>query len=763
MLREKLAAIAAAVACLLSSAVRAQAAPEVPANTTLNEVVVTAQRREESLKDVPLSVTVATAAQLEQRNFNRPEELPYLVPSLQLTSFQDSPGATNFSIRGVGTASFSNLVEPSVATVIDGIVMSRPEMGVMEFSDIDRIEVLSGPQGMLFGKNASAGLVNIVTTRPELNQTEFQVDGDWGRAGAADDPSEYRGQVMANVPLSSTAALRVNAYFSNLDPLYKDLYGDTGDFGQKQAGGKVKFLVEPTDALSVYLSADYSESTGMGAGAFTQRSNGPASSFTPYDAAVGIVPSPNNVYLASNALTTLHFAVGGIQSEVAYKLNDDLTLTNILGYREYDSHYDNDFDLLPVNILDASDAAFHMSQITEEVRISSSSQGRFNYQAGLFYYNGVSDRTDFSSGDLGLGAPAAPFVDWLGLHARNNENTESYAAYGQGTLKLTDQLRLTGGLRVTHDDVKLNAYNYDTDADVINISTVAGPVSYDEEQKHTNVSGRVSAQYDLTPDTMTYVTIATGYKGPGFNLSWSGSPGAAPVGPETSVDYELGIKTTLARQLAFNASVYLEQFHNFQVQSYVPGPTPGTAAFIIQNAGQVRAVGVEAQAQWNVTHGLSFSAGLNYNDAVYTRFTGAPCYGGQTVVQGCINAAVDASGNQLANAPRWTGTLGGDYKHDLGHNLAGFLHVDAYAVSTVNFNADLDPNTVQTGYTLVNGSLGILGNGDTWKLSLYCRNCADRRFASFIQSNPAGGPGDYDQAFSVDSFRTIGVAARYRF
>ncbi|WP_299006012.1 TonB-dependent receptor plug domain-containing protein [uncultured Caulobacter sp.] len=144
-----------------------------PAKSALvDAVIVTAQRRSESLQDVPLSVTVASADALKQRSYSNPAQLVFMVPSLQLTNFQASPGATNFSIRGIGTASFSHLVEPSVATVIDDIVMSRPEMGVAEFSDLSRVEVLNGPQGMLFGKNASAGLVNIVTTRPKIGAFE---------------------------------------------------------------------------------------------------------------------------------------------------------------------------------------------------------------------------------------------------------------------------------------------------------------------------------------------------------------------------------------------------------------------------------------------------------------------------------------------------------------------------------------------------------------------------------------------------------------
>ena len=231
---------------------------------TLNEIVVTSERRAENLKEVPLSVTVATAADLDANNFTSPEQLPYLVPTLQVTSFQASPGATNFSIRGIGTQSFSNLVEPSVATVIDGVVMGRPEMGVMSFSDLERVEVLSGPQGMLFGKNASAGLVNIVTTRPQLNETDFQVHSSFGELNAADDPTQFIMRATANLPLGSTAAARITGFYSDTQPIIHDVFSGVGDYGEKQAGVRAKLLFEPTDALSLYFSGDWTESTGVG-------------------------------------------------------------------------------------------------------------------------------------------------------------------------------------------------------------------------------------------------------------------------------------------------------------------------------------------------------------------------------------------------------------------------------------------------------------------------------------------------------------------
>ena len=288
-------------------------------------------------------------------------------------------------------------------------------------------------------------------------------------------------------------------------------------------------------------------------------------------------------------------------------------------------------------------------------------------------------------------------------------------------------------------------------------------MSYDERIHHTNVSWRASFQDDFTRDLMGYVTVASGYKGPGFNLAWAGHPGAAPVGPETSMDYEIGVKSTFFQAVTLNASLYWEDFKDFQTQSYLPGPTPGSGTDIVQNAGRLRAKGIEAQAQWNATRALKFSAGFNYNDAVYAEFPRAPCYPGQTAAQGCAAGFVNASGNALTNAPRWTGNLAGDYQQPINARLTALVHADAYALSAVNFSPNLDPSTAQSGYRLFNASVGLGDANEKWKVALFCRNCFDRRFASFIANNPAGGPTDYDQSFALDSFRLIGISADLHF
>jgi iron complex outermembrane receptor protein len=750
------------VSMLLTGAAMPAWAQTSAAAPVVDEIIVTAQRRAESLQDVPVSVAVASANTLQARNYTNPAQLVFLVPSLQLTNFQASPGATNFSVRGIGTASFSHLVEPSVATVIDDIVMSRPEMGVAEFSDLSRVEVLNGPQGMLFGKNASAGLVNIVTTRPKIGVFEGFSNASVESLAAAAHPNVYKVDTTLNIPLSSIAAARVTAFYSDEDPLIGNtVAGGFSDFGRKEYGARAKLLIEPTDNWSIYLGADFADSDGMGTGNFTPRSEGPA--LAGLHASAGVVPSPDNLYQSSDAPSDIQYQIGGAQANVSYTFADGTTLTDIVGYRSYRANHTIDLDLAQIDLLNHAGARFKFEQVTNELRLASRRTGDLTYQGGIFYYRGFDRRQDRLRGNIALGAPPPGKEDWLGIDAQDDLHSQSWAGYAQGSYKATQKLTLTAGGRVTRDKVRFNG-GY-TDANVV-ISVAGGgpgPQNFQDTQTHTDFSWRTSAQYALTPEVNAYVTAARGYKGPGYNLSWAGSPGAAPVGPETSMNYEFGLRSTLFGRLLLNGTVYLENFDDFQVQSFKSSGVPGVGSFIIQNAGSLRARGVEANFSLRIDPKLSLSGSAAYNDAVYRRFAGAPCYAGQTPAQGCVAGAVDAAGHRLVNAPAWTGTLGVDYRYPLASGWTVLTHADVYARSKSNFSPNGDPNTLQGGYAVANASLALAGGDERWTLRAFCRNCFDERFVTAIGSTVVGGPGDYGQSFGVDSFRSLGVAVNVRY
>lgn len=753
----------AAVGALVPTAAAAQDGQASAQASENGVIMVTAQRREQDLAEVPLAISVVDSAALAARNFTNPAQLPLLVPSLQLTNFQASPGATNFSVRGIGTASFSHLIEPSVATVIDGVVMGRPEMGVMDFSDLERVEVLNGPQGMLFGKNASAGLVNIVTTRPQLGERAMRGEISWGNIEAAHNVSSWRMNATANVPLGEQMAVRVTGYVSDDGALVGNTY-DQGfdDFGRTQYGARAKLLIDNGSGLSLYVSGDFARSEGMGTGVYTARADAPGGTFEGLDEDYGIVAGPDNLFQSSDAPTDLTYKVGGVQAELAYEFGSGASLTNITAWRAYDSEHTIDFDLRPLDIVNVSSAAFSFRQFSNELRLASASNVPLEYQFGLYFYHATGKRTDLLVGQLGFEGPPEDFSYWLGLRGQNDLTTDSYAAYGQVTYHATDALALTAGGRLTRDELDFVG-THNNDDILIGIQGEAGTQTYLKSQQNTDFSWRLSALYEVSPDLNAYVTVANGYKGPGYNLSWSGLPGAVAIGAETSMDYEVGIKASLARNLRFDVALYSERFKNFQVQSYRDTDIPGVGSFVVQNAGSLRARGVEANLSWGLSSDLTLSGGVAYNDAVYTDFTGAQCYPGQTVVQGCVDGSFDASGSRLVNAPEWSGNVALDYDTVVSTGYRLFAHADVSARSGVNFSANGNPNTLQGGFGLINGSIGFGDEDESWSLSLFCRNCGDKRYVTFIENNPGGATGDYGQSFALDSFRTVGVRFGFDF
>lgn len=758
-------ASAAALLVGLASQAQAQSATTSSEDASAgdNAILVTAQRREERLQDVPLSISVVSAEALDARGFTNPSQLPLLVPSLQLTNFQAAPGATNFSIRGIGTASFSHLIEPSVATVIDGVVMGRPEMGVMDFSDVERVEVLNGPQGMLFGKNASAGLVQIITSRPVLGETSAKGEISWGNIEAASNVSSWRLNNTANVPLGEALAARASVYLSDDGSLIGNTNPDGfHDFGRTQYGGRAKVLFDDGSGFSLYLSGDYAKSEGMGTGVYTGRVDAPGGAFADLDEAYDIVASPDNLFQSSDAPTDLTFKAGGIQAEASYEFQNGASITNIAAWRAYDSQHTIDFDLRPIDISNVSAADFRLRQFTNELRIASPGGAPVEYQAGLFYYHATGGRRDLTLGELGFDAPPEDYDHWLGFRGQNDLTTNSYAAYGQLTFHATPALSLTAGGRLTRDELHFVA-EHDNDGILIGIQGEPGTQSYDASQSNTDFSWRFSALYEFSPRLNGYVTVSRGYKGPGYNLSWSGVPGGASVGSETSMNYEAGLKGSISRNVRFDISAYWETFEDFQVQSFRDTDIPGVGTFLIQNAGSLRARGIEANFSALAGAGLTFSGGVAFNDAVYTDFVGAPCYPGQTAGQGCVAGSVNASGNRLVNAPKWSGNFAVDLDTPVSDSLRFVGHGDIAARSGVNFSPNGNPNTIQDGYAVFNASLGIGAAERTWSISVFCRNCTDKRYVTFIENNPAGSVGDYGQSFALDSFRTVGVKFGYDF
>ncbi|MGV1683867.1 TonB-dependent receptor [Sphingopyxis sp. NJF-3] len=717
------------------------------------DIIVTAQKRAENLQDVPISATVVSADQLAARQIFDPSQLQLVAPSLQVKSFNAALGASNFSIRGVGTLSFSPTIESSVTPVIDGVVMGSPALGFMNYLDLAQIEVLNGPQGMLFGKNASAGLVNITTRRPEIGRFDGQLMGEVAQMKVPGDGLLYRLQGIVNVPLGETAALRVSASQTHTDPVIKNLVAvPDSQYGQDQTSLRAKLLWEPTPELSIYIAGDYAHSSGVGSGGAADRIVRPASPFAAENASLGIIASPDNFYSSYGAPTRATFDVGGVQANIDYEFSGGHTLTSITAWRKFDSTNLFDSDKHRVDILDTNLQLSTITQFTEELRLASPVGQFFEYQLGLYYFDMDTDTSITASGAFGQTAPPpAGFDAWLGIRSDGILASKSYAAFGQGTLNLSDRLRFTVGGRYTYDKLKLNSVN-DASGFVI---PLGGPGSRDQRISEENFSWRIGAQYDLTDNVMAYASVARGYKGPGFNLSID--PNAPLIMPEIPTSYEAGIKSTLLdRRLIFNISGYTSTFKNFQAQAF----DTASNGYVLLNAGELKSRGFEIEASALPAEGLVFNLGVSYVDAFFSDFQGDKCYPFQPNCR--ANGTVDSSGNRLPNVPKWTVSLTGRYETPVNESMAVFLQGALYARTSSNFSSTEDPNTELKGYALFDASVGLKQMDDKYKLTLFCRNCFDKRQPTFINSN-SQARGDYYHMFGLNSFRTLGVSLEGRF
>lgn len=762
----KLTAIAAAIVGAQAHVTGVQAQTDNSVERAqLEEIIVTAQKRSEDVQSVPIAVSVLTADELQKQNIFDAAQLQYSVPSLQQQSTNNQVGATNFFIRGVGTAIYGPAVESTVATVIDDVVMARPAMGVVQFFDLERVEVLRGPQGMLFGKNASAGLVNIVTALPRLDRFESLAHLSYGNTSSGSSGHEALAQGAVNLPVSSNSAARLSAFVTEQDGFAKNVVSDE-DLGLFEYGARAKYLWQPTDALEVFLAADYARESGPGGSVLIRRSDAPGGFVAGQNASVGIVASPDNVKVAGNAPTDNRFELWGGQAKVVYSFGNGYSLTDIVAYRTYEDHSALDTDTLPIRFFDGNDQGRDQKQFSNELRLTSPAGGAVEYQVGLYYLDVRDEGYLRQSADLDPFFPPPPsgFIANFGAAGGSSVQNESYAAFGQTKVALSDSLRLILGGRYTHDEVEGESTS--DGAGYVIPSQPSGSLrgALDKD----NFSFRVGAEFDVTPDVMTYVTYARGYKAPTFG----GGTGTEPIRAEIPTNVEVGLKSTLLdRRLVLNLAAYQVRFEDFQAQAF----DPQLLRFTTTNAGEVRTRGVELDFRALPLDSLTLSGGLAYNDAVYESFAGVACYYGQPAgtsgTNVCLpNGTTDVTGNRLAFAPEWAGSLAAEYVRSIGAGLDGFITTTYYYRSSVNYTAAHDPKTRVGGYGMLGGSIGVETNEGKVRAAIFARNVLDKRVPTFIVADiasPLYGDdvlgGNYWQQFGESSFRTVGVSLDVRF
>ena len=744
----------------------------------LEEVIVTATKRASNLQDVPIAVTALSGNDLVKALVGSSEDLVQLVPSLNLNKGAN-PRQTSFSIRGIGTVTYSSGIEPSISTMLDGVVMGQTGMAFAQLVDMERVEVLRGPQGTLFGKNASGGVVHFITRDPT---DEFEAEV----RGYATDDQEYRSSFTVSDALTENLAGRLTGYYNKDEGWIKNAFdGDTVN-DSDDWGIRGKLLWEPTETLQLKWSSDYSEAkTHCCVLAF--RSLNPYPATPPNNQAqvdgilaqlAPVVPSDKNRKVNLNGDLTTDTDASGHSLEANWDVAHH-TVTSISAYRDWSQNSRGDNDQLPVDALGfLQGGKSRQNQFSQELRLTSPADQFISYVAGLYYFDQTVDRKFDRSFNVTGNQRTEAVADF-------KVDSLNYAAFGEAVINLHQDWRLVAGLRWTHDDLK---FDFERTGSTLG----ADPQSYfKRDTDESKWSGKIALEWNVTDEAMTYISYAQGYKGPAFNVGFGSTPANTdPVDPETSHAYELGLKSTwFEDRLILNVAVFHTKFDDFQasasqfdakldengnpIDENGDGQDDGVFSFVLDNVGKVETQGVEIDFTALPMENLTISGGMAYIDAQINEFQGAGCsfgqtyrgvgYKGQTT---CADspATQDLSGGDLPATPEWKFTLSASFLVPLTSapfDLA--LNGNYRYQDEVQYLIEQDVNTTQDGYGILDLSMVALDHNEHYTVTLFTKNVFDEWYVSSINSLVGTfTPNGYAHQVPRYAERTIGVEARYR-
>lgn len=748
----------------------------------LEEVIVTANKREQNLQDVSLAVTALPSSVLKDALLARSTELVNLVPSLNLQG-SGNGRSSSFNIRGIGTQSFSSAVEPSVSTVLDGVVLGRSGMAFTQLVDIQRVEVLRGPQGTLFGKNASGGVVHFITKDPsEELEAEIQL--------FATEDEEYRSSFTVSNSLSDELAFRLTGYFNQDNGWVDNVFdgsslNDTDDWGLRG-----KLLWQISDNLSLKWTVDGNDrESSCCVSPFRSWEVFPAN--PPNNAAriedllgqlAPASPSESNILVNlngdENGNLTSDTSSFGNALELVWDVGSH-TVTSISSLREWEVTERGDVDQLPSSLLGFNQGGgSEQEQFTQEIRITSPGDQRITYVAGLYYFDQKINRRFDRSFDLtGNDRTQAEAIILV--------NTLNYAGFGEATFHLNDSMRILAGTRYTYDDV-----DFEFERVGATLGANAEPF-FTRQTDNSDVSGKLVAEWNVSDSAMLYASYVQGYKGPAFTLSFGSRPDtSAPVEPETSDAFELGLKSQwFDNRLTLNVALFKSEYDDFQAQAsqFIPdldangnpvdanndGRDDGVFSFVLANVGKVETQGIEIDFMARPTENLTLFGGFAFIDAEIKSFANASCnfgqsfrdvgYLGQTSC-GDNPATQDLSGGELPFSPDWKFNVSANYRiPSASLSFDTVLKANFRAQDEILFDISQDDFQRQDSYEVLNVSVTLEDKNDNYEVTLFAHNVLDEFYVTGIGAfADVFTPNGYGHTVPRYHERTFGVEFRYR-
>lgn len=717
---------------------------------TLEEVIVTAQKREQSLQDVPVSVNVVGGDQIAESGISDLEELSGQVPNL---SINESPQGLSIYIRGLGSGDNQGF-EQSVGLFIDGVYAGRSRQFQAPFLDVAAVEVLRGPQGTLFGKNTIAGAMTVTTAKPtdEL-QAEFKTTYE-------PRYDSYSAEGVLSGPLSDSLKGRLAIKQSESGGFMDNTTLDTEEPDSLNTVVRGSLLWEASDDLDVLLKYEQGRSEVAGRN-YSVDEVGPwgavfSSNDTVFDA--------TDAYQRSVSVAEMSDTDSeSVTLNVNYSLGE-YEITAITGYSEYqyESVVDGDTSALDATVFPQGQ---DFSQWSQELRLTSPLGESFDFITGLFYQKSdlaAYRRLDSNLAAYSVAVPELAVIPPAGFQSDFDQETETYAIFGSATWHLQDVLHITVGLRYTVEEKDAIRDLYYTGYDSLTplaqvydpTAAPAGPLPlnsyalavggqrqlgvYEHEvegdRRAENLSPSLKVQYDLNEAVMFYASVSKAFKSGGFNeLGNQGdeigeyglSPESFDFDEEEALAFEIGGKTSLLDGAAkLNFAIFRTEYSDLQVSTF-KGDT-----FSVGNAAEAVSQGVEMDGTMRLSETLFLNASLAYLDAHYSKFENAACTAAQVATTPGV-CGQDLTGRELANAPEWTGNIALDHEIPVGENLLLRSHVDLQYTDEQYLATDLDPNTLEDANTTLNARVA-LGNADgSWELALVGKNLTDEEIRSW--------------------------------
>lgn len=680
-------------------------------------IVVTARKKEENLQQTPLSIIALPAGELEKQNISDLSGLNERTPNVFLGAgggFGSSNAA--FYVRGIGADRNAINQEAAVAVYVDDVYYSRSDGALFNILDVEQIEITRGPQGTLYGRNATAGSIRYITREPDLESFSAQLDVTGGSFARID----ARG--IVNLPLSEQFAIRVTAATLNQNGYVTNALGqDLGDVSTQIVRGQA--LWSPSDRLRVLGVFDYTRTDN----------NGSATSLTGYDgtqlfpilaAGAGFDTDPNFVGSTTRSASVLDsfYQSDNVSGSLTldYDLNDSLSFKSVTAYRDIGIEANYDFDTAAGALLENRDVTRNIKAFSQELQLGGTIGERLDWIGGFFYYDEESDDRRFVAF---AGDPTAP-----GGTIRSNpfHGIESISFFGQSTLNVTDRFSITGGLRWNRDKKSIIATELAQDGTPLtflptDVNGNSGPLIISAEDTYKALSGRVSLEYDLSDTVFAFASYARGFRAGALNdrpranfdvatqMDPSVNYGINSVDPEKLDTYEVGFRSVLAdNRVRFNATFFYQELKDFQVANQVGSIT------LLENAAAAEAYGIETEIDLFLSEDLSID------------FTGAWL---ETEITEADPGTPFTVGNGLGNSPEFSFSVGGNYEFDIGQgnviSRLDYSYQDDFFSNPAN-----DLRFQLPGYGLLSANVRYTAPSGRWSIAAYGKNLTDKEYFS---------------------------------